>query len=214
MAKNMIDSLGADWFHKRLTGGHFVLDGNVMRVMGVDNKRVVCKNVKTGDHKDMPRDFFTGFKIFAYPALGYRKYSDDLALFLRKKHSWNRGLRRNCLSYQCSPVTTYIITKYGNDMAKLGKNVQPPDDIVSLAMLPEYDPPTKVPDVLAGKRATVVLSSDVIVEPNMNREEAEDYIIYFRERPCGNITAAGEIHWYTDEYKQAASNIVRPRGSW
>lgn len=215
MAKNMIDSLGREWFARRLAGAHLLYDGKVCALIATGRENCTVRDISTDEELKVPNAFFTGFKVFAYPALGYRPFGNNLAVFLKKKHSWNRGLRPGCIYQDFSPVTAYVINKYAQEVpADQRKNYRPPRDLMGLVFKPGYARPADIRDLLNGDRVTVVLNQDVLVEPNMNKQDSNDYLVYFRERPAASITEDGRIHWFSEEYKQALENVVRPRGSW
>lgn len=203
MSGNMIERLGREWCNQRLTGGHFLFDDEILRIGHIERDGVYCENYNTGNGKKLPHEFFTGFKIFQYPPLGYRKYGPGLCVWTSKKHSWQRGLRERCIEAEYSPVTS-LLQQYARKMQ--GAFNMPP--ILELVFFPKYDSVDDLDKLFNGDVASVVLNENVLIEPNIVNENADGYVIYFKRRPCATIDPnKHKIHWHSKAYEEALSPI-------
>ena len=207
----MIDRLGRDWFNQRCAGGNFLHEGKILWVKAAVGDIVLAFDKENRQHK-IPCDFFSGFKVFEYPALGYRAFNGDLAVYYTKFHSYNRGLRPRCVKRTLSPVTEMFLEKWG---PALGVYAPTDNEAMEHIFQPVYAKPADVGAVIRGERVSAVLNADVLVEANTAGKNAEGFAVYFRGRPCANINEDTlEIHWFTQEYKNFLQQIVRPMGAW
>lgn len=206
MASNMVERLGADWFNGRCAGGHFVYNGKLMYIRQAGQINVLCTDAKTGDNEKVPVEFFTGFKIFEYPTLGYRKFGIGFAMWLSKRHTYNRGLNERSINQEYSPVTLYLLQKY---QRRMGKAFEPPRLVLPLVFFPEYDTVADLPRLFNGEMPCVVLNENVMVEANIVNPKAEGWTVYFRQRPCATIDLTHKFHWFNDGYKQALEGVFK-----
>lgn len=203
MASNMIERLGREWCNQRMVGGNFVHDGKLMQVMRVGNAGVTCQVLKTGKIVELSQDVFTGFKVFRYPPLGYRKYGPGLALWLSKVHSYQRGLRDRCINVQFSPVSTLLYNSYNH---KMDRKFDPPGTM-ELVFFPQYDTVDDLPKLYEGDTPCIVLNENVLIEANIANENAEGYTVYFKRNPCATIDYKHRLHWFSAAYQEALAPI-------
>jgi len=204
MASNMIERLGADWFNQRCGGAFFLFEGKLLLLRGVANDAVKAETTEA--ITKIPMDYFSGFKVFEYPALGYRKYGKGWCVFMTKKHTFHRGLREGCVNIQLSPVSQLVYNKL---YRKLGETDMPPEGWRKMhaVFFPEYDTAADMEDLFAGKRPCVVMNADIMVEYDVSNPAAKGFVIYHRERPIGWISPEREYKWRTEEYKSAFSYL-------
>lgn len=203
MSGNMIERLGLDWCNQRIVGGNFVYGDKVLRVSAVRAEHVLCEDPKTGDRSKLPLDFFTGFKVFKYPALGYRSYGPGLAAWLYKQHSYQRGLRERCVHLELSPVSSLL---FNHNVQMHGAFEIP--WLMELVFFPKYHTLADMQRLYDGDLACVVLNENVLIEPNIVNENADGYTVYFKRRPCAAIDPHNhKLHWYSKAYENALSPI-------
>jgi hypothetical protein len=102
----MVDSLGPQFFGEKFNEALFRRDDKTYELVGVGNgKKVRVINVNTGDNEDVPYDFFTGFKVFAYPRLGWRRFGENYVAYCTKTQSAKRGLSTRRVERSPSLVT-------------------------------------------------------------------------------------------------------------
>lgn len=206
MSGNMIERLGLDWCNQRMVGGNFVYGDKVLRVAAVRADHVLCEDSKTGDRSKLPLDFFTGFKVFKYPALGYRSYGPGLAVWLYKRHSYHRGLREQFVQLETSPVSSLLCKHNAQMLGALGALDRP--GLMELVFFPKYHTLADMERLYEGDLACVVLNENVLIEPNVVNDNADGYTVYFKRRPCAAIDLhKHKLHWYSKAYKNALSPI-------
>lgn len=203
MSGNMIERLGLDWCTQRLIGGSFLYGDKLMSIARITRDSVVCEHYKTGTIEKLPHDFFTGFKVFKYPALGYRKYGPGLAVWLSKRHSYQRGLRARCVNVELSPASN-LLAAYSREM-RAAFDVPP---VLDLVFFPQYDTIDDLGKLYEGDTPCLVLNENVLIEPNVANANAEGYTVYFKQRPCATIDDKKyKLHWFSEAYEDALSPI-------
>lgn len=206
MSGNMIARLGREWCEQRVVGGHFVHDGKLLMVRNVLADGVSCIERKTDKRVMLPLDVFTGFKIFRYPPLGYRKFGPGLAVWLTKQHSYNRGLRERCIQPELSPVSELLHLNYNREMQG---QFNLPESLLELVFFPEYDTVEELPKLYEGVIPSVVLNENVLVEANVSNERADGHIVYFKRRPCAAISKKQKFRWLSSAYEDALSSVFK-----
>ena len=198
---NLVESCGAEWFNNRVAGAWFLFNGEVLQVTRARNNTLDCCTTKGYEHKQIPCAVISGFKVFAYPKLGYRRDPDTgVVAFLTKKHSYARGLRTNSILHEVSPGYTVLKQRF--------EVIRNEGKLMTLVLKPTFDPIEDVHNVIAGQQFACVPNEDVLIEPSIH-PEAEDVVVYFRERPAAHITPKGKIAWRTDAYKKLLSPLFK-----
>ena len=202
MAKkmNMIESLGFDQINKQFANALFVREGKVWKLQGVVGEGVVtCTCLDDNKQVQIPNDFFTGFKVFAYPKLGYRRFGTHNIGYCLKVQSKMRGLSADRVKVLASPVTQRINAYGFGDVGerKFNKSV--------IIMQPKFDTPDKIKDLLDGKLTGVVLNESVIIEPSVRDVEGK-FDVWYEQVLAGVLDDNGKYKWTTPKYER----LVRP----
>ena len=200
---NLLQTCGEDWFSRRVSGAWMVLDAQLIKVMRpISATEVEVYNDTIGDRKVVPASVFTGFKVFNYPEMGYRKLSGGIAAWMTKQHGVNRGIRADHLEIEWSPASLFLYNAgYCNKI-----RVQETDKVKAL-FFPQYDKPQDLSALRNGHISTVVLSADLLVEPSIYGDE-DAYTIFYRKERAGRMLPDGAIEFATPEYKKLLSPFL------
>ena len=191
---NIIDSLGADFINKRFMHAMFLKDNHVYRVAMCQDGAVLCRNIDKNEDLHIPKEFFTGFKVFAYPKLGYRRLGKHYVGFGVKEQSAMRGLSFERVDFHPSQATG-VLAKLG--LAKADGNKERMLQI----MRPTFDKLDSLKELYDGKRSNVVLNESLIVEPSTKEVDGQFDIFYDQVR-VGAADDAGKIKWTTPKYER------------
>lgn len=192
---NMIESCGAEWCNRRVAGGYFLHEGNVLRADTFSRRTVQCTNVAKDEFVELDPKVFTGFRVFMYPRLGYRRHpKSGVVVFMRRINSYDRGLRPR----RVSCVVTAANLAMGRDPAI------PDAERMDMVFRPQYDDITAVRDVIAGERISAILNEDILVEPSMNADQRE-YTVYYRTVRAATISPDKAVTWRSAAYEQLLS---------
>lgn len=208
MESNMISRLGLEWCRLRLVGGHFLHEGKLMRLAEVHKTCVVAKELESNEYVTLPASVLTGFGVFRYPPLGYRKYGPGLAMWLSKTHSYARGLRTESITTTLSPVSTLLYRNYNRKM----NGAFQPQGLMQLVFFPKYDSLDALELLYNGDVPCVVLNENLLIEANLANKDAQGYTIYFKQTPCATIDDAKRIHWHNRAYADALSQVFEQGG--
>lgn len=178
-------------------------EGKLLRLVEVHKDQVVAQSHTNGEYVTLPADVLTGFGVFRYPPLGYRKFGPGLALWLHKTHSYYRGLRAQSINITLSPVSTLLYTNYNRKM----NNAFNVPNAMDMVFFPKYDTLEAMDTLYNGDVPCVVLNENLLVEANVVNKEAQGYTIYFKQTPCATIDDGKNIHWHTPEYADALSQV-------
>lgn len=192
---NMVQSCGREWVNRRVAGGWFQHNGQLLCMTRVTADGLCCDDVN-GKRIFLPEAVLTGFSVFVYPRLGYRRDpATGNAVFLRRRNSYDRGLRPHRIKVSCSPAVTAIGRANGmEDM-----------HIITAAFNVPADTVADVKEVLAGRRLSAIMNEDVLVEPGV--EDADVYTVYYRTRSAGHISPEGVITWRSQAYADLLSHL-------
>lgn len=201
---NLLDSTGADWFRRRVVGAAFLHQDRVLQIEGMaDADRLQVRDLTNGAKRDyVSKKIITGFGVFAYPQLGYRKvYGGKLAAHFTKKHSYERGLRSAHLLYELTPASSLVYNMQRGEL-----NQERNENLIQ-ALKPDYDKVDVLEALLAGDRVSAVLSHDVCVEPSV-ADDDEDYVVMYRQRAAARLNHKKEFRWYTPAYRRAVQPLL------
>lgn len=198
---SLIQSLGADYFNQFFNRALFLYEGRVLEVTRTSNTYVDCIDRTTGDLVRVPNAFFTGFKVFEYPKLGYRRFNEHCVGFATKIQSAMRGLKAENVEVQYSPVTRAIAAIRGT-RAGAGR------DIMSKPLMtPQYDKASEMQALLDGRKTGLVLNEFVLIEPSLSADNAA-FNIFYKQARVGKMSAGGVCSWYNDKHSGYITKIM------
>ena len=201
---NLVHSCGIDWFSRRVSGGWMLLQGKLMKVgKPVDSQNVCAYDDSSGNQILIDSSVFTGFKVFTYPDVGYRKAGNDAVVFLTKRHSVNRGIRAEQLYADFSPLSLMLYNLGHLKNVRVGEMEK-----IRLLFFPEYDKASDIKLVLAGEKTAAVLSADVLVEAAI---DADDYTIFYRKKKVGFMTPDGTATYRTPAYEKLVAHLLEDK---
>ena len=195
---NLIESLRPDYFNDFFHGAMFMYDGRVHSVNRCTGGAVQCTRLHDGERVNVPNNFFMGFKVFNYPILGYRRFTEHGVSYLTRTQSVRRGLSENHIRYQDSPVTTKL--------SRLGliSSLTPRNNGL-LVFEPKFDTADDIKLLLSAEKANVVLNEKVLIEPSVRSSE-DWYVIYHNQAIVGSLDYRGRPTFVSEKY----SNIISP----
>lgn len=198
MAKmNMIDSLGQEQINQQFVHAMFLRDDKTYKIVGTNDRNTIqCVCLEDGKPELIGNDFFTGFKVFAYPKLGYRRFGKHSIGYCYKVQSKKRGLSTDRVKINLSPVTNRL-QAYGFGMEadkKYNKGI--------IIMRPKFDSPAKIKDLLDGKESGVVLNESVIIEPSVIAPDGL-FDVWYEQVKVGSVNDAdGKYTWLSPKYER------------
>lgn len=199
MAKmNMIDSLGEEQINQQFVHAMFLRDDKTYKLVGIyDKAKVQCVCLEDGKPELVDRNFFTGFKVFAYPKLGYRRFGKHSIGYCVKVQSKKRGLATDRVKVNMSPCTQRL-QAYGFAREEAGKKY----DKGIIIMRPKFDSPDKIKDLLNGKESGVVLNESVIIEPSVVAVDGL-FDVWYEQVKVGTLNDAdGKYNWLSPKYER------------
>lgn len=205
-ADNLLDSTGREWFRRRVVGAYMLHENKVLRLCDVYNDNNLQFEDMDGQPILLPKTVLKGFGNLAYPQLGYRKIQDSV-YYVSRKPNWQRGLRRDSLKAEYSPAGRALRENFEDFVHRPNTEKL----LMQAVFVPKYDAPQALDLLKRGETTGVVLNHDVMVEPSVF-EEDDDYIVYFRDRPCGRMDNDSNFKWYSPEYKAAVAPMMAGYG--
>ena len=183
-----IDELGRGYANENLYSSYFVFEDKVYRMEQFSYGRVEVFEVGSHNVRELPASVITGWRTLKFPRLGWRKVNGEDAVWLsRHSRSYTRGLCYDNLDVRVSEGTGHGM----DDDDAYGYRDNHWNAIITQALMPEYDKPSKLKELLAGKGRTFIPSHDILIErPKVG---APFSYVYLHDKPIGKITNEGNI---------------------
>lgn len=192
---NLIKNLTRDYFNSYFNGSSIQYKGSVLRILEANNVEVMAEDLTNNSVVAVPNDFFTGFGVFSYPLLGYRRFGDDRIGYMTKKQSVHRGLRAANLAVQWSAATRLLVDLGAVPLTRLSDA-----DKVIAAFIPKFDTLKDASDLLAGNKTGLVLSENLIIEPSTEAED-EWYSVVYKQAIVGKVDSKGAVSWNDKQHE-------------
>lgn len=197
MDEDLFQQLGHGYSNEMLMGAPFLYKGeayllgevtegktiSAFRLVGDDPASVVAKATK------LPAEFFTGWKSFAFPTLGYRSVRNGQVLaYLSRNNSVRRGLNPRDIRVEYHDVSHTCSAAYGFNLGSYNQN----NAKAALVMKPQYTGFNEgIARILQGEIPSFALSADFAVAPH---EDVPYLEILFRQRRVGLIDETGKVN--------------------
>lgn len=205
---SLIDEVGANYFTEMCANALFLKDGKLHKVDHCSSQGVICieYNDTSTSVTEVPREFFTGWKVFEYPVLGYRRFSDHLIGYIQRRQSTRRGLRVESMNIQLTPCSNLLqqmrVVPPFNNAAK-----------ERAAMLPRFDSLEEdLPRLLSGEKSGLILSDGIVIEPDVDGNKANGYNIFLRQHIIGRMSDNGSIAWESKEMSNLLDRFTKKKG--
>jgi hypothetical protein len=188
---NMIEQMGATYFTEKFANSFFLNDNKLYQIIGAARAdRITVVDVEADDTKVLPASLFTGFKMFEYPLLGYRKFGENQYGYSHKRQTSNRGFRIEQVITTWSSCTRALM-----DMGLVGKSRLNDKARAAVLLKPQFDSfKTGLPLLLSGKTSGLVLNNNVLIEPSTDTANGW-YSILYKQATVGSMNQRGEISW-------------------
>lgn len=174
----LIESLGAGYAEDALYGTCFLYNGKPVTIRSVGHSQVMLIDLENENSFSVPADVFTGWKVFKYPRMGYRKLDNGLWGYLqRHARSYSRGLNSGNIAFSRTAWLNsnegfeyiyHCIDQEWDDFvfrANEGTDYEECRVIMRAALLPQYDGGEVLAKVLAGEEKAFIPSHRFLVEP-------------------------------------------------
>lgn len=179
---SMIERLGIRYCQDYLSGALMIYNGRPALIGDIGDRIVRISYVDTnGGREDIPHAFFTGWKVLAYPELGYRRVG-NVTYHVQRSQSAYRGLRPNTLNFENTPVS-YLLVRDEQTAHRCALSNNPR---LAAVMLPQYDGNAELDALLRGELVSVVPNQNICIEPSLNDNS---YAILYRTKMVGSMTA-------------------------
>lgn len=199
---SLIESMGAQYFREWFNGALFLYEGRPCIINDLSDGVVSCLRLDESARLSIPHTFFTGFKVFEYPPLGYRRVG-NIVYHVHRTQSAYRGLRGNLLTFELSPLS-YMLQ--ASDRTARAVSGVTSNQRLCQVMLPTYDTRASLDALVAGRQVAVVPSEDVCIEPSVN---GEDYIVLYRGKAVGSMNARKVFSIPNSAVATAVNNAFR-----
>lgn len=203
--KNLIEQMGATYFTEKFANSYFLSKDRVYQVLDAQRTdRIRVVDVLAEDTKILPASVFTGFKVFEYPLLGYRKFGDHLYGYASKRQTSNRGFRSEQVNITWSSCTRALM-----DLGLAGRT-RVDEKAKAVALLqPKFDSLKDMQLLLDGKSSGLVLSSNVMIEPSTESADGW-YSVLYKQACVGAINSRGDVKWKNPAFAEVV-NLTIPK---
>lgn len=174
----LIESLGSGYAEDALYGTCFLYNGTPVTIRSVGHSQVMLVDLENEDTFSVPADVFTGWKVFKYPRMGYRRLDNGLWGYMqRQARSYSRGLNSNNIGFSRSAwlssdegfdhIYKCINTEWNDFIIRAGEGTDYEECrmLMRAALLPQYDGGEVLTKVLAGEGKAFIPSPRFLVEP-------------------------------------------------
>lgn len=204
---SLIESMGAQYFREWFNGALFLYEGRPCMVSDLQGGQVSCIRIDSprgsADHYlNIPHQFFTGFKVFEYPPLGYRRV-DNIVYHVHRTQSAYRGLRANLLTFELSPLS-YMLQASERTAVRIAGITN--NQRLCQVMAPTFDTRASLDALVAGRQVAVVPSEDVCIEPSIT---GEDYVVLYRGKAVGSMSSSKVFNIPNAVVATAVNNAFR-----
>lgn len=198
---NLVATLGRDFFNKKFAGAYILYQDRVLRIDSAGQQKVRLTTA-TQEEVMVDNNYFIGFKVLAYPKLGWRRFNKDVVAHLTKIQSANRGLRKESTSQMLSPATK-LLKNHGVI------NVVVKEDVYMESVFkPKWDTKADIPKMLAGNKLNVVLNEDVMIEPSTTNEREEVWDVFVGTVVAANYKRDGRITYISQAHKPMLQRMI------
>lgn len=200
---SLIEELGRDYFNEMCINALLLHNDTVYKIVNSTSSSVILENMEDRNVEErlsLPHDFFTGWKVFAYPVLGYRRLGEHVVGYANRRQSTRRGLRADSLNFNLCPSSNFLVQ---NGLARTPNATERS----VAAMKPKFDRYEEaLPELLAGERCSIVLSDNLLIDTDCEGNNPLGFNVYMRTRVIGRMDRRGRIRW-TDP---ALSDVLAP----
>lgn len=189
----LIQELGRDYFNEMCAAALFLHDNEVCRVDFARSGTVHGYRYNNDEDNpetriEIPEAYFSGWKVFEYPRLGYRRVADNTVAHFTRQQSTRRGLRLESVNIQLTPLST-LLHNLG-----LVRAPQPRQRALAI-MKPRFDDFNRdLPRLLDGELSALVLSDTLLIEADTG-QKSDHFNIYLRQHAIGRMDKRGSIEW-------------------
>lgn len=203
----LIDEVGVDYFNDMCRDALLLKDDEVYRVLAAGRGGTVdvIRYSPDGEQtrQSIEKEFFTGWKVFSHPILGYRRFGDQLIGHAQRRQSTRRGLRPESINITLSPCSTLLANMNAYPVPSA-------NDKAVAAMKPQFDDFDRdLPRMLSGELMGLVLSDNIIIEPDVAGAKATGYSVFMRQHVIGKMDAKGAVTWENEGLSNTLDLIKR-----
>lgn len=184
----MIASMGLRYCSEYLTNALMVYEGRPAQLMEVmdDYCGIRFLDGRSPSSARAPHSYFTGWRVFAYPELGYRRVG-NVVYHVHRQQTAYRGLRANILSFENSPLSALLTHSERFE----GRVLPNTSQRLSAVLTPTYDTSTQLDELIAGTLSGVVPNQHICIEPSLTDDT---YIILYRTKIIGHMDRSKNFH--------------------
>lgn len=182
---NLIQSLGSRYCADMIVGALILYNNRPAIISSMGDTRSAINYLDGREESaHIPSDYFTGWKVLAYPPLGYRRVGNNVYHVHRNQTAY-RGIRNGVLTFRNSPMTQMLI----HHAERRGVEYESPTQSEKLAcvMVPNYDNEASLDLLVEGRIAACVPNEDFCIEPSITEN---NYNILYREKQVGTMDSS------------------------
>lgn len=203
---SLVTSLGINYCNDWVRNCMVVYEGDAYYIESFhsrDNPIVVLRNIVTREVVEVGHEWMTGFSVLAYPELGYRK-SQGTARHYGRRQTAYRGLRQQVLVAERTPATVL----YEQANGRYGSATESVDSAsmwLRQVMIPEYDGPEVLDEVLSGNQLCYVPNNHICIEPLPN---SPNHGVYYKEKLVGTIDRERTLDIAAPNIRKAVEEVL------
>ena len=203
---SLVESLGYSYCDDYMRNGIVAHNNKVYFIDSITQSGVFLRPVEGGEGELLPPSWLTGFSKLAYPELGYRKVG-DYALYVYRRQSAYRGLRTSLLSADMTPASYILHLARSGGGSRRASSAMPynSSDFITQVMLPKYDGPEVLAQVLSGSAAVFVPNCELCIEPLYNSDK---FGIYHSTKLAGTISSCRVIETVSHSIRKAVETFL------
>lgn len=184
---SMIERLGASYCREYLIGALMVYQDRTAIIMDIGRSTVSVTFIDaSGGVAHIPWDYFTGWKVLAYPELGYRRVG-NMTYHVHRAQTAYRGLRQNVLTFENTPMS-YLLSRDEQTVRRVQADM---NTRLTAVMTPAYDRRADLDRLVRGELVSVVPNQNICIEPSLN---SNDYVVLYRTKHVGTMDENKNFH--------------------
>lgn len=179
---NLIQSLGSRYCNDMISNAIILYEGRPAIIAGMgDSHCNVTYLDGSRESARVPSDYFSGWKVLAYPPLGYRRIGNAIFHVHRAQTAY-RGIRAGILTFRESPMTALM-----QRHAERTETSYPMGDTyqrLASVVKPDFDNRASLDLLVSGRLFGVVPNEDFCIEPSTTEN---NYTVLYREKQVGTM---------------------------
>jgi len=183
---SMIERLGLQYCREYLVGALLVYNNRPAIIYEVASRNVGVQYIDNEETVHVPHSYFVGWKVLAYPELGYRRVG-NMTYHVHRQQTAYRGLRQNVLTFENTPMS-YLLARDEQTVRRVSVTN---NQKLAAVMTPNYDGAAELDALVRGELVAVVPNQNICIEPSL---VDSNFIVLYRTKLVGSMDAQKNFH--------------------